>query len=56
MRCRYMLAYKKFILVWVVFMLIPLSTMAGGMELGRQYCSGTLPIIFINLILYYGEL
>ena len=25
-----MLAYKKFILVWVVFMLIPLSAMAGG--------------------------
>ena len=43
-----MLAYKKFILVWVVFMLIPLSAMAGGTELGRQYCSGTLPIMFIN--------
>ena len=43
-----MLAYKKFIQVWVVFMLIPFSAMAGGTELGRQYCSGTLPIMFIN--------
>ena len=43
-----MLAYKKFILVWVVFMLIPLSAKAGGTEPGRQYCSGTLPIMFIN--------
>ena len=43
-----MLAYKKFILVWAVLILIPLSIMAGGTEPGRQYCSGTLPIMFIN--------
>ena len=43
-----MLAYKKFILVWAVLMLMPLSIMAGGTEPARQYCSGTLPIMFIN--------
>lgn len=43
-----MLTYKKFIMVLAVLMLIPLPIMAGRTEPGRQYCSGTLPIMFIN--------
>lgn len=43
-----MRAYKNFLGVWAVFILMPLSAIAGGTESGRQYCSGTLPIMFIN--------
>ena len=43
-----MFAYKRFISVWIVLMLIPVSGLAEGTEKGRQYCSGTLPIMFIN--------
>ena len=44
----YMFACKRFILVWVVLLLIPLPVIAGGAEPGRLNCSGTLPIMFIN--------
>ena len=35
-------------LIWVCMMLMPMFVMAEGTEFGRQYCSGTLPIMFIN--------
>ncbi len=39
---------KKFISICISFMFMPISIVAEGTEAGRQYCSGTLPIIFIN--------
>ena len=42
-----MLTYKKFFWILAVLLLRPLSAIAGE-EPGRQYCSGTLPIMFIN--------
>ncbi len=35
-------------LIWVCMMFMPMFMVAGGTEPGRQYSSGTLPIIFIN--------
>jgi len=43
-----MIAYKRFISAWIVLMLISISAFAEDTEKGRQYCSGTLPIMFIH--------
>jgi len=39
---------RKFISTWIVLLLLQVSVVAKGEEVGRQYCSGTLPIMFIN--------
>ena len=39
---------KRLISVCMMFMLLPMAVLAEGTEQGRQYCSGTLPIMFIN--------
>ena len=39
---------RKFISTWIVLLLLQVSVAAKGEEAGRQYCSGTLPILFIN--------
>ena len=43
-----MFACKRFFSASIVLMLISVSVRAEGTEKGRQYCSGTLPIMFIN--------
>ena len=39
---------RKFIPTWILLFLLQFSVVAKGEEAGRQYCSGTLPIMFIN--------
>ena len=39
---------KRLISVCTMIMLLPISVLAEGTEAARQYCSGTLPIMFIN--------
>lgn len=39
---------KKLIPICMMFMHIQIPVLAEGTEAGRQYCSGTLPIMFIN--------
>ena len=39
---------RKFIPTWIVLLLLQVPVIAKGEEVGRQYCSGTLPIMFIN--------
>lgn len=39
---------KRLLAVCLALMLMPAALMAQGTEKGRQYCSGTLPIMFIN--------
>ena len=39
---------RKFISTWIVLFLLQVSVVAKGEEAGRRYCSGTLPIMFIN--------
>ena len=41
---------KIFISICLAFMLMPITVLADGTEQGRQYCSGTLPIMFINTV------
>ena len=39
---------RKLISIWMAFLLLLVSAAAEGKEAGRQYCSGTLPIMFIH--------
>lgn len=39
---------RKFISTCIVLFLLQVSVVAKGEEAGRQYCSGTLPIMFIH--------